>query len=93
MIVIGNDELVLAMRFCGITRCHVMKDRDTVLTLIASLPRNELVIANSGIIRLVPELGEFPNLASIPDRMEDFDKMDDLKDIVKSAIGVELEGL
>lgn len=93
MIVLGNKELVLGMKFCGIKKSFAPKTREEVMELTKDLSPNELIIANASIIEMAPFLKEFSNLASLPDNVDNFDNVDDLKYIVKSAIGVELEGL
>lgn len=93
MIVLGNKELSLAMKFCGIRESHYITAKAQVLEITKNLPNNELIMANASIISMVPELREFSNLVSIPDDVDKFDDVDDLKYIVKSAIGVELEGI
>lgn len=93
MIVLGNNELVLGMKFCGITNSHVIKNYEDLKEIIKNIDKNELIIANASVVEMAPELKEFSNLASIPDDVNNFDNIDDLKYIVKSAIGVELEGI
>ena len=48
-------------------------------------------LANFGIIKLVPELLEYPHIVSIPDDAREFKKIDDLKYIIRSAIGIDIE--
>jgi vacuolar-type H+-ATPase subunit F/Vma7 len=93
MIVIGNAELVLGMKFCGITNSHIVKEREEVIEILKTLDKNEVILANNMVVELAPEIKEFRNLATIPDSLDGFDNVDDLKYIVKNAIGVELEGL
>jgi vacuolar-type H+-ATPase subunit F/Vma7 len=93
MIVIGNTELALGMKFCGVRTSYSPKDREEVLSILEHLPKNELIIANAKFINMAPELKEFPNLASLPDDIGGFEGISDLKEIVRSAIGVELEDI
>ncbi len=93
MMIIGSNELVLGMKFCGVKKSYIFKTPEDILEKIKYADKKEIIIANASVIEKVPELKEFPNLASIPDKLDDFGNVDDLKYIVKSAIGVEMEGL
>ncbi len=91
MIVLGNADFSLGMRFAGVKECYTVKEREEVLKIIKGIKREEFILANVSIIEKVPELEEYPNLVSIPDNASDFKSIDDLKHIIKSAIGMELE--
>ncbi|MBW2989150.1 hypothetical protein KY358_02400 [Candidatus Woesearchaeota archaeon] len=90
MIVLGNPEFATGMRLAGIRNSHIIRKREDALDLLKNTGRKEFILANFSIIRLVPELEEFRNMISIPDNAEDFLSTDDLKGVIKSAIGVEL---
>ena len=46
---------------------------------------------NSSIAEMIPELKEMANVVTVPDSAEGFGSIDDLKDIIKSVVGIELE--
>ncbi len=91
MIVIGLREFVIGMKFCGIQNSHVYESRDQVLSLIKQLSKDEFIIVNASVAGDVPELKKFHNLATIPDNVKEFESIDDLKYIIKTAVGIELE--
>ena len=65
------------------------KIRDAI-ELLKKVDKKEFILANVSIIKLVPELEEFKNTVSIPDDAKEFSSTDDLKGIIKSAVGIEL---
>lgn len=91
MIVLGNKEFAMGMRFAGIRESYAVKNREHALKILKDVPKNELLIANQGIVKKVPELKQYNNLAVIPDSAEELLGMEDLKEIIKSVAGVELE--
>ena len=93
MIIIGNRELVMGMRFCGVNESHYFESKEKTLLIIKQIPKDELIIVNSSVIEKVPQLKEFQNLASVPDDLDNFGDVEDLRYIVKSAIGVDMEAL
>ena len=90
MIVLGNDEFATGMRFAGLKRSFPVKSREQCLELIKDLAKDEFILCNVSIMEMVPELKEFANLVTIPDDPSHFSTTDDLKEIIKSAIGFEL---
>lgn len=93
MIVLGNIEFAIAMKFCGIKDSHIVTTREQCLKIIKITDKEEFILANASVIDLVPELHEFPNLASLPDNVSEFEKIDDLKHIIKSAVGFDIGGI
>ena len=91
MIILGNREFVIGMKFCGVRNSFIVDDREQCLKVIDDLPKNEFVIANVSVVELVPELKKFRNLATIPDNVSELDSIEDLKYIIKTAVGIELE--
>jgi vacuolar-type H+-ATPase subunit F/Vma7 len=90
MIVLGNSEFAIGMKFIGLKDSHVIRDKEQCLKIIKDLPEDEFILANVSVINMVPKLKEFSNLVSIPDDPNDFKSTDDLNYIIKSAIGFEL---
>ena len=90
MIVLGNPEFVTGMKLAGIKDSHVIRNREEGLDILRKTDKKEFILANVSVIKLVPELEEFRNVVSVPDDARDFSSTDDLKDIIKSAVGIEL---
>ncbi len=90
MIVLGNAEFATGMKLGGVKNSYIIRDREDVLRVIKDIPKDEFILANVSIIKMVPELNEFKNMVGMPDNAEEFSKTDDLKEIIKSAVGIEL---
>ena len=90
MIVLGNREFALGMRLAGIRQSHVVEDGTKAEELFSSIPKKEVVVANASVVGIMPELSELENLIVIPDEAEQFGSVEDLKKVVKSAIGFEI---
>lgn len=90
MIVLGNPEFAIAMKLIGIKDSFVVKSREDALEIIKKIDKEEFILANVSVLKLIPEIEEFKNLVSIPDNAEEFKSTKDLKDIITSAVGIEL---
>ncbi len=90
MIVFGNPEFATGLKLAGIKDSHIIRKREDALELLRRTDKNEFILANVSVINLVPELEEFKNTVSIPDDAKEFLSTDDLKNIIKSAVGIEL---
>ena len=90
MIVLGNPEFVTGMKLAGIKESYAIRKREEALEVLRKTDRNAFILANVSVIKLVPELEEFRNVVSVPDDAKEFSSTDDLKDIIKSAVGIEL---
>ncbi len=90
MIVLGNPEFAIGMKLAGIKESHIIRKREEALELLRKTDKKEFILANVSVIELVPELNEFKNVVSIPDDAKEFSTTDDLKNIIKSAVGIEL---
>ena len=90
MIVLGNPEFAIGMKLAGIKESHIIRKREEALELLRKTDKKEFILANVSVIELVPELEEFKNTVSIPDDAKEFSTTDDLKNIIKSAVGIEL---
>ena len=90
MIVLGNPEFATGMLLAGIKDSYIIRKREDALELLRKIDKKEFILANVSVIKLVPELEEFKNVISIPDDAKEFLRTDDLKSIIKSAVGIEL---
>lgn len=90
MIVLGNQEFAIAMKLIGIKDSFVVKSREEALELIKGIDKEELILANVSVLKLIPEIEEFKNAVGVPDNAEDFKTTKDLNEIIKSAVGIEL---
>lgn len=90
MIVLGNSEFATGLKLAGIKDSHIIRKREEALEILRNTDRKEFIIANFSVIKIVPELAEFVNVVSIPDDVNEFSSTDDLMEIIKSAVGIEL---
>ena len=93
MIVLGVQRFALGMRFAGIKESYAVESREQALQLLKDVSADELIIANQSVVDMVPELLNYKNITVIPDSAEELSGMQDLKQIIKSVAGVELEVL
>jgi vacuolar-type H+-ATPase subunit F/Vma7 len=91
MIVLATEELAVGLKLAGVKESYYIKDRKEAYEILSKLNKKELIIATHKIIELVPQLRDYPNLISFPDKILDFSNIDDLKNIAKKAIGSEVE--
>ncbi|MFC2174542.1 hypothetical protein ACFLQ2_01605 [archaeon] len=91
MIILGNPRFATAMLLAGISNSHRVTSRAEWLARVRELPKEETIIANTSVVGMLPELKEFKNLITLPDSASEFGSIDDLKEIVKSAVGIEIE--
>lgn len=90
MIVLGNSEFGTGFKLAGIKESYIINSREDALKVLRNTDRKEFIIANVSVIELVPELNEFHNVVSIPDNADQFSTTDDLKEIIKSAVGIDI---
>jgi vacuolar-type H+-ATPase subunit F/Vma7 len=91
MIVLGNPEFALGMKFAGVNKSYAVKSREEGIELLKEITKEDFIIANQSIVEMIFELKEMQNVVVVPDHAKDFGKIDDLKDIIKSVVGIELE--
>ncbi|MCK4327164.1 MAG: hypothetical protein KAW41_01670 [Candidatus Diapherotrites archaeon] len=91
MIILGNPQFATAMLLAGISNSHRVTSRAEWLARVRELPKEETIIANTSVVGILPELKEFKNLITLPDSASEFGSVDDLKEIVKAAVGIEIE--
>ncbi|RLG70273.1 MAG: hypothetical protein DRO04_02110 [Candidatus Iainarchaeum archaeon] len=90
LIVIGNRKFAIGMKLAGIKRSFFMEDRKKILEIVKNNPK-ELIVTNVSIAEKVPELKEFKNVVIMPDDAKSFGSIDDLKELIKSVVGIEIE--
>lgn len=90
MIVLGNAQFAIGMKLAGIKDSYIIRKREDALDVLKGVDKKEFILANFSVIQMVPELEEFKNTISIPDDAKEFLSTDDLKGIIKSAVGIEL---
>ncbi|MBU0662136.1 hypothetical protein KJ891_01630 [Candidatus Micrarchaeota archaeon] len=91
MIVIGNAKFATGMKFAGVKRSYKAESRERVLDILKNVAADEFILANASAVEMVPELKEFKNLAVMPDDSGNFSDISDLKEIIRSVVGIELE--
>lgn len=90
MIILGNAEFATGMKLAGIKDSYIIRKKEDAMKILEKIDKNEFIIANVSVINIVPELEEFSNVVSLPDNVKDFETTDDLKEIIKSAVGIEI---
>lgn len=91
MIVLANEEFATGLRLAGVKNSHCIRDKLHIEEILKDVEREEFIIATQGVIGIMPELEDYPNIIIFPDTIQDFSKVDDLKKITKIAIGSEVE--
>lgn len=91
MIVMGNREFSLGMKFAGIEKSYCVQKRDDGLKILAEIGSEEHILVNESVKKILPELGKYRNAIILPDSPEGFAGMSDLKELVKNVIGFEVE--
>ena len=91
IIILGNSELALGMRFSGMGKSYVVKTRAEGIGVVKGLDPEAFIIASVSVVAMIPELNEFRNLVSLPDNPQELSNIEDLKHIIKAAVGIELE--
>ena len=91
MIVLGNRDFVTGMKLCGVMKSFVITKSEDVTDALASARVNDMILANAFVVSLYPRLSKYPNLVTIPDSLTGFDSVDDLKEIIRQAVGQDLD--
>ncbi|MHA1910356.1 MAG: hypothetical protein ACTSYA_01560 [Candidatus Kariarchaeaceae archaeon] len=91
MIVLANEEFATGLRLAGVKDSHNITEKSQAEEILKDIEKNTFIIATKNVVEMVSKLEEFTNLIVFPDTLEDFSKVDDLKEIIKSAIGSEVE--
>ncbi|MCD4740700.1 hypothetical protein K8R43_05960 [archaeon] len=91
MIILGNPSFATGMKLAGVKQSYVVQDKETAAKIFPEIPKQELVVANTSVVDLFSPLEELENLVTIPDDPEAFNSVDDLKNIVKTAIGFDIK--
>ena len=90
MIVLANEEFATGLRLAGVKDSHIVHSKEEGEKILEKIPKNEFIIATQKVIDMLPKLSEYPNITIFPDTISDFSKVDDLKNITKTAIGSEV---
>ena len=90
MLVLGNAEFATGMKLAGLKESYTVRSKEDALQILKNVAKDEFIIANFSILKMVPELEEFGNVVTVPDDVNEFSKTDDLKDIIRLAVGIEL---
>ena len=91
MIVLGNSEFAVGMKFAGVVKSFTIKNKEEGLEILRKTSQDEFIITNVSVMEMLPELEDFENVVSVPDSAADFGNIDDLQKLIKSVIGIELE--
>ncbi len=91
MIVLGNSKFVIGMKLAGIRESHEIRDREHGLEVLKDIDRGDFILANVSVVEMLPELEDYDNMVTVPDSPKDFAEMQDLKELIKSVVGIELE--
>ena len=91
MIVIGNRDFVTGMRLCGVLNSFIVETTEQVADALANARPNDMILANAFVVELYPRLTRMTNLVTIPDSLTGFDSVDDLKEIIRTAVGQDLD--
>lgn len=91
MIILGNPRFATAMQLAGISNSHRVVTREQGLQILKGISKEEPIIANTSVVEKIPELKEFKNVVTVPDSAKEFGSIEDLKDTVKSAVGIDIE--
>jgi len=91
MIVLGNREFVTGMRLCGVLKSFVIEDASQVIEALKDISSTDMILANTFVVELYPKINKFDNLVTIPDSLTSFDSVDDLKEIINTAVGQDLD--
>ncbi|MBN2457917.1 hypothetical protein JXB31_02175 [Candidatus Woesearchaeota archaeon] len=90
MIILGNPQFATGMKLAGIRESYVIRTRSDALDALKKIKPDDFIIVNVSVMNIMQELKEYKNVVSLPDNVEDFSSVDDLKEIIKSAVGIEL---
>jgi vacuolar-type H+-ATPase subunit F/Vma7 len=91
MIVLATEELATGLKLAGVKESYHITGKQQAEEIIKTISQKEFIIATQKIIELAPILEEYPNLITFPDTIHDFSNIDDLRKIVKKAIGSEVD--
>lgn len=91
MILLAHDTLALGMKLAGVEKSYTITTKEELETVLASVPRDEFIIATKSIAELSAQLEDFLNTVVFPDSFDDLSKIDDLRKLTRAAIGSDLE--
>jgi len=102
IVVVGDEDTIIGMQLAGVKETIVLEDSERVAPTLRELSRREDVAVVLITERLVTQVQElitqiqqertYPIIVEIPDKGGKLEKETDaLKELVKRAVGVELE--
>jgi vacuolar-type H+-ATPase subunit F/Vma7 len=91
MIVLANDEFALGLKIAGIKKSYSISSKEKAMEILKQTDKNEFIIITESVSKLIPEIEEYPNHIIFPDTVENFQDTKDLKEIIKKALGSELQ--
>ncbi len=91
MIILGNERFAISMLLMGIKDSYIIRTKDDGIKILKKIDKEDIVIANASIVNMVPGLDELNNLVTVPDDSRNFATIDDLKQLIKSAVGIEIQ--
>ena len=90
MIVLGNSEFALGMKFAGVEKSYAINDKEQGKMILETLDKEEIMIVNVSVMNLFPELKEYANIVSIPDEPSEMNNIEDLHHIIRDAVGLDV---
>ena len=90
MKVIGNTQFITEMKILGLVDGHIVKTREDIRSSLENVGSMQIILINAFVAEIYPEIKEYANVVTIPDTISDYANISDLKDIIRSAIGIDL---
>lgn len=90
MIVLGEGDLVTAMRLMGVSQAHEVYSREDIEHLKDEIKENDIRIISSRVAELMPELAGDPYTVVIPEPGKEMSSLNDLKKMMVDSLGITL---
>ncbi len=90
MLVLANEEFAMGMMLAGVKNSYKIRERKEAEEILKRIDKKEFIIVTEHVLEMIPELEEYPNLAVFPETIKDFSNIDDLRRIIRNAIGAEV---
>ena len=90
MIIMGNVEFATAMKLVGVKESYIIRKPQDAAAILEKCAKDEFIIANVSVYDLVPDLAEYKNVVTLPDDPKAFGTTEDLKGIIRAAVGIEI---
>lgn len=89
MIALANEEFAIGLKLAGIKESYYEKAQ--ISQILKSISSNEIIISTIDVVKLFPQLEDFPNLIVFPAKTSDFLNLEDLKKLVQKTVGSEVQ--